>query len=355
MNGRTKPRRIWGRPPTVVAVLTALATIEPRRIWSRPPTVAAVLTALATIGCIGATTDSPAPLDVRTPGSWRRLAPMPTARQEVAVAVLGGRVFVIGGFGPGAEPVATVEAYDPTTDTWAARAPLPAPVHHAAAAVLDGRLFVAGGYTGGRVRWTPSATVYEYDAARNSWATRAPLRAPRGALALAALRGRLHAVGGSADGVRGAHEVYDPAADRWTEAPPLPTPRDHLAAVAFRGRLWAIGGRESFAGTQHTAVEIYDPATDTWAAGPPLPVGRGGLAAAALGDRVFVFGGEAPLRIFSATEMYEVAGDRWIGKDPMPTPRHGIGAGVVGGRIYVPGGATQPGYARTDVNEVYTP
>ena len=307
MNGRTKPRRIWGRPPTVVAVLTALATIEPRRIWSRPPTVAAVLTALATIGCIGATTDSPAPLDVRTPGSWRRLAPMPTARQEVAVAV------------------------------------------------LDGRLFVAGGYTGGRVRWTPSATVYEYDAARNSWATRAPLRAPRGALALAALRGRLHAVGGSADGVRGAHEVYDPAVDRWTEAPPLPTPRDHLAAVAFRGRLWAIGGRESFAGTQHTAVEIYDPATDTWAAGPPLPVGRGGLAAAALGDRLFVFGGEAPLRIFSATEMYEVAGHRWIGKEPMPTPRHGIGAGVVGGRIYVPGGATAPGYARTDVNEVYTP
>ena len=51
----------------------------------------AVLAALATTACIGATTDSPAPLDVKTPGSWRRLAPMPTARQEVAVAVLGTR------------------------------------------------------------------------------------------------------------------------------------------------------------------------------------------------------------------------------------------------------------------------
>jgi len=59
----------------------------------------AVLAALATTACIGATTDSPAPLDVKTPGSWRRLAPMPTARQEVAAAALHGRVFVIGGIG----------------------------------------------------------------------------------------------------------------------------------------------------------------------------------------------------------------------------------------------------------------
>src|SRR5207247_528095 len=82
-----------------------------------------------------------------------------------------------------------------------------------AAAVVDGRLFVAGGYAG-RVGWTPLATVYEYDAARNSWATRAPLRTPRGALALVALDGRLHAVGGSGASATGAHEIYDPATDR---------------------------------------------------------------------------------------------------------------------------------------------
>ena len=108
-------------------------------------------------------------------------------------------------------------------------------------------------------------------------------------------------------------------------------------------------------GTQFSTVEIFDPATDAWSTGTPLPVGRGGLAAAVLGDAVFVFGGEAPLRIFSAAEMYEVAGNRWIGKDAMRTPRHGIGAVAVGGKIYVPGGATQPGFARTDVNEAYTP
>jgi len=39
----------------------------------------------------------------------------------------------------------------------------------------------------------------------------------------------------------------------------------------------------------------------------------------------------------------------------MPTPRHGIGAAVIGGRVYLPGGATQPGFAPTAANEVYTP
>ena len=37
-------------------------------------------------GCLGRTTDSPAPVDIQTPGAWTSLAPMPSARQEVAVA-----------------------------------------------------------------------------------------------------------------------------------------------------------------------------------------------------------------------------------------------------------------------------
>ena len=306
-------------------------------------------------GCLGKTTDSTAPVDIMSPGKWIPLAPMPTARQEVAVAELNGRVFVIGGFGPDAEAVATVEVYDPASDRWETRVPLPAPTHHAAAAVVDGRLFVVGGYSGGRLSWSPLRTVYEYDEARSSWATRAPLRQARGGLAVVALGGRLHAVGGSGDSASAAHEVYEPTSDRWSDAPPMPTARDHLAAVAFQGKLWAIGGRTSFMGTQLAAVEIYDPGANNWSTGTPLPVGRGGLAAAALGDRVYVFGGEAPLRIFSANEMYEVAGNRWIGKDPMRTPRHGVGAAVIGNRIYVPGGGTQPGYASTNVNEAYVP
>lgn len=304
-------------------------------------------------GCLGIATDSAAPVDQSAPGRWATLAPMPTARQEVAVAAYGGHVWVIGGFGAGAEPVRTVERYDPATNSWDTRPPLPVAVHHAAAAAVGDRLFVIGGYTGGRVRWTPLASVYELVGQR--WEQRASMLTARGGLAVAVLEGRVHALGGSGEGVSGAHEVYDPRTDRWRAASAMPTARDHLAAVGFQGRVWALGGRASFSGTQYANVEIYDPATDSWRVGTPLPTGRGGIAAVALADRVFVFGGEAPFRIFNATEMYEVARDRWISMTPMPTPRHGIGAAAIGGRVYVPVGATEPGFAATAVNEAYTP
>jgi N-acetylneuraminic acid mutarotase len=316
----------------------------------------AILLGLAWLGgCVGHTTDSPAPVDQTAPGRWTQLTPMPTARQEVAVVAYDGRVWVIGGFGTSAEPVATVEVYDPALNLWEARAPLPVPVHHPAAAVADHRLFVIGGYTGGRVRWTPLDSVYEFVSSRETWQERAAMPTPRGALAVAVLNDRVHALGGTGESVSNTHEVYDPASNRWSRANAMPTARDHLAAVGFQGRVWALGGRTSFVGDQYANVEIYDPATDSWRTGTPLPAARGGLAAAALPDRIVVFGGEAPLRIFNATEVWEAREQRWVSKEPMPTPRHGIGAAVIGGRVFVPAGGTRPGFAVTAVNEAYTP
>jgi hypothetical protein len=315
----------------------------------------ALLPALLVAGCLGITTESRAPMDISAPGRWSAHAPLPTARQEVAVAALGDRVFVIGGLGELGAPIGTVEAYRPVSDSWETLTPLPAAVHHAGAAVVDGRLFVVGGYLDRIPPWRAQRTVFEYDPTRNAWSTRGPMLVARGAHGAAVLGGRIHVVGGADGGALRDHEAYDPAVDRWTRLASMPTPREHLAVVAFQGRLWAIGGRSSFFGTQHATVEIYDPATDAWEMGPPLPQGRGGIAAIALPDRIFVFGGESPLRIFSSTEMYEPGGDRWIAKEPMRTARHGIGAAEVSGRIWLPGGATRPGAARTGVNEAYTP
>ena len=71
---------------------------------------------------------------------------MPTPRAEVAVAELDGLLYVVGGFDQVGAPTATVEVYDPATDTRMAAAPLPRPRHHAAAAGLGGRLYVIGGF-----------------------------------------------------------------------------------------------------------------------------------------------------------------------------------------------------------------
>src|SRR5215212_5162566 len=76
----------------------------------------------------------------QTPGGWSNGAPMPSARTEVAVAEVGGKIYVIGGFGGERE----LEIYDPAANRWTRGAAFPREVHHAAAAGLNGKLYVIG-------------------------------------------------------------------------------------------------------------------------------------------------------------------------------------------------------------------
>jgi len=106
------------------------------------------LFAVAISGCSGdddgagspTPSGDPSPLATATPSAtaagdlgWTSLAPVPSPRSEVAVAELGGLIYVIGGFDGSGTTTATVEVYDPATDSWIQVAPLPAPRHPAAA------------------------------------------------------------------------------------------------------------------------------------------------------------------------------------------------------------------------------
>jgi N-acetylneuraminic acid mutarotase len=141
----------------------------------------------------------------QAPGRWSNGTPMPSSRTEVAVAELGGKIYVVGGFSGERD----LEIYDPTADRWSRRAAFPHEVHHAAAVGLNGKLYVVGGYVQG---WTPSDAVYEYDPASDRWRTLAPMPTARGALGAAVLAGKIHAVSGVGAGGKNtpAHEMYDP-------------------------------------------------------------------------------------------------------------------------------------------------
>jgi N-acetylneuraminic acid mutarotase len=84
---------------------------------------------------------------------------MPTPRQMLAAARgADGRIYVIGGvprYGS-AESLATVEIYDPATNSWSEGPSLRTPRHgHAAVATHDGRVYVIGGVKArlGRSPW----------------------------------------------------------------------------------------------------------------------------------------------------------------------------------------------------------
>ena len=75
-------------------------------------------------------------------GNWTMKAPIPLARNEVALAAVGGKVHVIGG---GIKGVAGTyqDEYDPATDRWRVRAPLSHGLDHVGAAVLNGEIYTA--------------------------------------------------------------------------------------------------------------------------------------------------------------------------------------------------------------------
>jgi N-acetylneuraminic acid mutarotase len=302
--------------------------------------------------------DPPAGCTVEPRSTWMPIDPLPGGpRQEIGVAALDGRVYVLGGLTDTGAGSALAEIYNTASEQWEGAAALPAQRHHIGAVGFGGHVYSVGGFVG--QSFEPAREVYRYDPAGNEWSTVAPLPRPRGALAVAELNGLLYASGGSGrSGSVADHAVYDPVANQWTELEPLPSPRNHLAAVALGPYYYVVGGRSDGGGAANTGeLDRYDPASGDWTVLAPMPTARSGIAAAVFAGRIVVMGGEVnfdnpPTNVFVEVEMYDPVTDRWSTLEPMAVARHGIGAATVGDLIYVPGGATSAGFAATAYSDV---
>ena len=76
--------------------------------------------------------------------AWELRAPLPTARNGHATAVLREKMFVIGGESSG-KVHGQIEGYDAKADRWESYAPLPTPRHGAGAVTIGNAVYFAGG------------------------------------------------------------------------------------------------------------------------------------------------------------------------------------------------------------------
>jgi N-acetylneuraminic acid mutarotase len=130
---------------------------------------------------------------------WRSAASMPTARNHFGTAVVGGKIYAIGGQHGRDETnrnLRDVHLYDPATDRWSSGPRLPKPMSHFhnSTVVQNGRILIAGGVTNGRF---PLSDVFEYDPATSQWTAAAPMPAPRKAPLALIAAGRLYVLTGS--------------------------------------------------------------------------------------------------------------------------------------------------------------
>jgi N-acetylneuraminic acid mutarotase len=296
--------------------------------------VAAVLLGLV-LGAISAT------------GGWQPGAPLPTPRSEVAAAVVGGKIAVVGGFLADGQSSREVDLYSPADDSWTRLPDLPVPVNHAMAAATGGRLYVVGGYGAARGQRLRFAFVLE----GRSWRALPPLPSARAAGGAAIVGGRVYVVGGV--GPAGlARQAYalDLRTRRWS-AIPGPTPREHLAVTTAGGRVYALAGRRAGIDTNLRVFESYEPSTRRWRRLPSVPLARGGTGAAVVSGILVSAGGEEPQGTIASVYGFEISRSRWSRLPDLPSPRHGLAVAAVGGRVYAIAGGPEPGLTVSATNE----
>jgi N-acetylneuraminic acid mutarotase len=280
-------------------------------------------------------------------GTWTTDTSMPTPRENLAVSMVNGILYAVGGSHNGARN--TVEAYDPTSNTWLSSEqgqlqPMSTPRNGVSVGVLSGILYAVGGDTdGGATGYL--ASVEAYDPTIGAWSPRAPMSTPRDDVAVGVIDGILYAAGGLfPNGVAlSTLEAYDPKADTWTIKAAMPTPRLAAGAGVVNGLLYVVGGQN--ATTAFSTVEAYDPKNNTWSTKAPMPTARLGPAVAVVNGILYAMGGiggGCPTPC-SVVEAYDPTKDTWSTVAPMPTPRYLLAAGVVSGRIFAVGGANASG------------
>lgn len=187
--------------------------------------------------------------------------------QESAGAAIGGVVYIAGGVDVRSGlSLSKVLAYDTHTGSMTLLAPMATPRSKFGLAAVNGRLYAIGGAGAAG----PLSSVEEYDPMKDRWSPMAPMKLARGSLSVAVESGIIYAVGGW-DGKEysSAMEAYDPKKNVWKMMARLPEPvatRDSLAVAG--GKMYLVGGANDIA---YQRVQIYEPRRDVWSVGPDLP------------------------------------------------------------------------------------
>ena len=184
---------------------------------------------------------------------WTPMRPLPHPQSETVCASLDGHIHVAGGRAPSgsrnrewSDHIDTDEhwVYNAASNRWFPAAPLPTARNSAAGAVVNNFLYVIGGRT---VSDGNSAAVEVYDPVADRWERARPMPKAQGGLAAAVSRGKIYVFGGEyfspgGGGVFDESWEYNPNTDQWRAVAPMPRKRHGLGAVAIDNVIYVLGG-----------------------------------------------------------------------------------------------------------------
>jgi len=263
--------------------------------------------------------------DVQT-NRWAAGIPTPKHQTQAAAAMLGGKIYVLGGN----PAIKEVVVFDPQTGLWSAAPPMTTPRRALAAAVVDGILYAIGGDDASS---RDLSSVEAFDPQTGAWTAVASMSSSRYMAAAAVLGGKIYVTGGSNRSTLDSVEVYDPQTNTWAPAPPMPTKRRAHGAAVLGGKLYVAGGEQhqAGAGDLHFSVEAFDPQTNRWTTFAPMSTARNFMSLTAAQGKLYAVGGTADSYTALATaEAYDPRQDRWEAVAPMAAPRRFFAAALCG-------------------------
>ena len=235
---------------------------------------------------------------------------------------LRGWLVSIGGKGESVLASARVDVFNPMHGTWEAASPMAAARMAAGAAVVGGKLYVMGGCNDSGIL----SSMEVYYPMRGTWeAAPSMLTARTNASAVAAC-GKVHVLGGRNDsGILSSMEVYDPMRGTWEAAPSMLTARSAASAAVVGGKIYILGGH-NLNGSVLSSMEVYNLASTTWQTAPSMTRSRAAASVAVVGGKIYLMGGRDASASFSSMEVYDpydpslaVHGIWWRKAPPMIT------------------------------------
>ena len=223
-----------------------------------------------------------------TTNTWVSKTPMPTPREEFAIAVYQNMIYCIGG-STGNDTVGVNEVYYPENDSWSTKARIPTPEANIQANVVNGKIYVIG-----------DSVNYVYEPATDNWTTMMFMPNSGRFTTSSVLYGKIYIVGSNMT------QVYDHLNDSWSTGEPFPEILDgNATSVATTGadafaRIYVYNENfsEVWDNTTHaevliaeTTVEAYNPEKNSWTSGSDLPSNRYSFAVTVLEDSFYVVGG----------------------------------------------------------------
>lgn len=224
------------------------------------------------------------------------------------------------------------------TIVWKQLASLPEGYYCGEAVSLNNEIY----FVAGRNDKSKISFFYKFNPKTNQWIKLADVPNPATNLALAAVNGKIYAIGG--DLFKDTNREYNPQTNSWSILEPMPTARQHIDCGVFGNNIYISGGLTSWKNISKKN-EVYDVLTNSWSEKTSIPSLRNNAAVVSLDSLIYVIGGAGTKENIwgdiLTVETYNVNSNKWVQKNDLPLLLFKPGVTMVNNEIFILGGQTR--------------